>query len=609
MKSFRFAHSACSAAILSAAFLSASAGAQQVTQTIRVDSGDGMPLSLMPPGRTPKTGTSVIRGRIVAGDTGTAVRRAQVRISGPDIGMKTALTDNQGRFEFKELPAGRFNLSVSKSGYVTMQYGQTRPFEPGKAIDLVDAQVMDKLDVALPRGGVLAGRIVDEAGEAVAEADVMAMRMQFQNGKRRLVPSGRNATTNDLGQFRLYGLPPGEYFVSASLHNIASLMDMASGAKGGDGPGGSNQGTGYASTYYPSTPNPGEAQRVSLAVGQELSSVDIQLQPVRLARITGVALGSDGKPMSGAMVVLMPSTKDAMMFFPGGNSRTDKDGNFTINSVTPGDYSLQVQSGSGFMTAAGGAVMMFNVRSSDDGQSQGSAPAQREFGTANVTVAGDDITGLVITGTRGAKASGTVNFGGAQPDGAANLRITAPATEADNSPMGSFGAASVQNGAFEMDGLVGGHILRPLNLPKGWMLKSVQFNGQDVTDTGIEFKPGEDVSGIEIDLTSTTQTILGTVTSGTNQPVQDYTVVVFSEDQQKWTLAQNRWMASARPDQDGRYRITSLPPGRYYAIAVDYVAQGEWQDPDWLAQAAKKATAFTLEEGASKTLDLRLSGQ
>jgi hypothetical protein len=604
MKSFRYPYCA---AILSAALLSAPAAAQQVTQTIRVDSGE-LPLSALPPGRTPKTGTSVVRGRIVAGDTGTAVRRAQVRISGPDIGMKTALTDNQGRYEFKELPAGRFNLSVSKSGYVTMQYGQTRPFEPGKAIDLVDAQVMDKLDVALPRGGVLAGRIVDEAGEAVAEADVMAMRMQFQNGKRRLVPSGRNATTNDLGQFRIYGLPPGEYFVSASLHNIASLVDMASAVKSGDGTGGSNQGTGYASTYYPSTPNPGEAQRVSLAVGQELSSVDIQLQPVRLARIAGVALGSDGKPMSGAMVMLLPSTKDAMMFFPGGNSRTDKDGNFTINSVTPGDYSLQVQSaGSAFMSAAGGAVMMFNIRS-DDGPSQGSAPAQREFGTANVTVAGDDITGLVITGMRGAKASGTVNFGGAQPDGASNVRITAPATEADNSPMPSFGAASVQDGAFEIDGLVGGHVLRPMNLPKGWMLKSIQFNGQDVTDTGIEFKPGEDVSGIQIDLTSTTQTILGTVTSGTNQPVQDYTVVVFAEDQQKWTLAQNRWMASARPDQDGRYRITSLPPGRYYAIAVDYVAQGEWQDPDWLAQAAKKATTFTLEEGASKTLDLRLSG-
>ena len=85
-------------------------------------------------------------------------------------------------------------------------------------------------------------------------------------------------------------------------------------------------------------------------------------------------------------------------------------------------------------------------------------------------------------------------------------------------------------------------------------------------------------------------------------------MVVFSDDPQKLTLAQNRWMSSARPDQDGRYRVTSLPPGRYFAIAVDYVAQGEWQDPDWLARAAKKATTFTLDEGTNKTLDLKLAG-
>jgi hypothetical protein len=592
-----------------AVFISvASAAAQQVTQTIRIDSGDGMPLNMLPPGRTPKTGTSAVRGRIVAGDTGTPVRRAQVRISGPDIGNKTALTDNQGRYEFRDLPAGRFNLNVSKSGYVTMQYGQNRPFEPGKPIDLVDAQVMEKLDVALPRGGVLAGRVVDETGEAVADADVTAMRMQFQNGKRRLVPAGRNAQTNDLGQFRIYGLPPGEYYVSASFRSMFPLMDMVNAATGG-GPTGSNQTSGYASTYFPSTPNPGEAQRVSLAVGQELPSVDIQLQPARLAKITGMALGSDGKPMSGAMVMLMPSMKDAMMFMPGGTSRTDKDGNFTLNSVTPGDYSLQVQSmGGGAFATAGGNVMMFNVRTSDDGP-KADGPAQREFGSAALSVSGEDITGLVITGTRGAKASGTLKFSGPPPDGAKNVRISAPATDADNNPMPTLGNANVRDdGTFEIDSLVGGHVFRPANLPKGWMLKSVNFNGEDVTDRGVEFKPGEDITGIEIELTSAVQTVTGTVASDTSQPVKDYTVVIFAEDQQKWALAQNRWMSSARPDQDGRYRVTSLPPGHYYAIAVDYVAQGDWQDPEWLARAAKKATTFTLDDGASKTLDLKLAG-
>src|SRR4029077_18613530 len=189
----------------------------------------------------------------------------------------------------------------------------------------------------------------------------------------------------------------GEYYVSATYRSGGGLLlDLVGGANAG-GPTGSNNNAGYASTYYPSTPNPAEAQRGALGAGQELASGDLQLQPVRLSKIAGTALGSDGKPMSGAMVMLMPSMKDAMMFMPGGTSRTDKDGNFTLNGVAPGEYSLQVQSTGGlFQTTAGGGAMVFNfaTAASDGSQAPANAPAQREFGGASVTVAGDDITGL-----------------------------------------------------------------------------------------------------------------------------------------------------------------------------------------------------------------------
>src|SRR5262245_25541100 len=105
--------------------LAPAARAQEVRQTIRIDagSGDSGPISFLPPGREAKKGTGALRGRVLSSDTGSAVRRAQVRVSGPDIGVKSTLTDAQGRFEFRELPAGRFSVNVIKSGYVTMQYG------------------------------------------------------------------------------------------------------------------------------------------------------------------------------------------------------------------------------------------------------------------------------------------------------------------------------------------------------------------------------------------------------------------------------------------------------------------------------------------------------
>src|SRR6476659_3742848 len=122
-------------ALIFAVLRAPAARAQEIqTQSIRINAGgaDSGPIQFLPPGREAKKGTGVLRGRVVAGDGGAALRRAQVRVSSSDIGTKTTLTDAQGRYEFKELPAGRFTVSVTKSGFVAMQFGQSRPFEPGR---------------------------------------------------------------------------------------------------------------------------------------------------------------------------------------------------------------------------------------------------------------------------------------------------------------------------------------------------------------------------------------------------------------------------------------------------------------------------------------------
>jgi protocatechuate 3,4-dioxygenase beta subunit len=576
---------------------------------VQINPGDG-PMQFLPPGRQAKTGTGKLRGRVVAGDTGTIVRRAQVRISSADIGTKTAFTDAQGRYEFKDLPAGRFTLSVSKSGFVTMQYGQNRPFQSGRPIELTDGQVMDKADVALPRGGAVSGRVVDEFGEPVADASVSAMRMEYSSGRRRLAPTGRPSTTNDLGQFRLFGLPPGEYYVSATLRSMDSMIfDMLGSSAGG--PVGSNNSTGYAATYYPGTPNPAEAQRLSLSVGQEMSTVDIQMQPVHLARITGVATNSDGKAMANAIVMLMPTMQEATAFAPGGTSRTDKNGNFTLSSVAPGEYTLQIQSMAALMSVATEAMSMMGGDAPST-SAPSAAAGEQEFVSANVTVAGDDITGLIVTGTHGAKATGRLVFdGGQKPDDITSVRLIAEPTDMDTMPAAAsvFGASSVKDtGAFEIDSLVGARVFRLMNQPKGWFLEHVTHEGVDVTDKGFEFKPGDTVENFEIVLTNKQQTVTGSVVGDNGDPVKEYTVIVFTDDPEKWSLAENRWLESARADQQGQFRISGLPAGAYNAIALEYVDKGEWRDPDWLARAAKTAAKFTLEEGGTKTLRLTLSG-
>src|SRR5690349_15192448 len=244
-------------------------------------------------------GTAVIRGRVVSADSGTPIRRAQVRAQAGELrANRLVSTDAQGRFEFKDLPAGRWTLTASKAGYMTLRYGQKRSFEAGTPIEIGDGQLMERADFALPKGAAITGRIFDEYGDPVANARVQVLRYQTVQGQRRLTPAGGGDQTDDTGSYRIYGLAPGDYYISATL-------------RGGNGPffdvNNDNDTTSYAATYYPGSGSVAEAQRVTLGVGQEQPNVNFALQQVRTVKITGTALNSMGTALSNGMVTLMPA--------------------------------------------------------------------------------------------------------------------------------------------------------------------------------------------------------------------------------------------------------------------------------------------------------------
>jgi hypothetical protein len=140
----------------------------------------------------------------------------------------------------------------------------------------------------------------------------------------------------------------------------------------------------------------------------------------------------------------------------------------------------------------------------------------------------------------------------------------------------------------------------------GWTMKAVRLNGIDVTDTGIDFTSGGEFSGIEVELTNHPAEVSGVVTNARGEPVKDYSVILFSQDREKWQ-GSSRYLSQSRPDQDGRFKVRTLPAGSYYAVAVDYVEPGESSDPDFLERMRTKATTFSLNDGETKTLDLKLN--
>jgi protocatechuate 3,4-dioxygenase beta subunit len=598
--------------LIALAFLAAAAPARAQQQiVIEATQPAGEPM-MMPPGlggpRQLKTGTGRILGRVVSTDTGGPLRRAQVRLTAPEIGVKVALTDAEGRYEFRELPAGRFTLNASKSGYVSVQYGQTRPFEQGRPIELADKQVIAKTDVAMPRGGVISGRIVDEFGDPLPDALVSAMRQTWSNGRRRLLPTGRTSQTNDLGQYRMYGLPPGEYYISASLRNTdITIMDAALLGGPSSGASGSTPSSGYAPTYFPGTTTATSAQRVTVAVGQEAQNTDFALAPVRLARITGTVMTSDGKPLDGGMVSAMPASRTGevgLALMGGATGRTSKDGNFSIPSVAPGEYTLTVRSVR-IITSDGGDTMMF--RATIGGGSDGT---DSETASVPVVVSGEDLSNVVIITSKGATANGRLTFEGGAPPAATGVRINSVAADTDGPIMMAAGGVTAKDdGSFQLKGLSGRRLLRLNNLPPGWTLKSVRLNGDDVTDSGIEFKSGQDLSGLELVASSKQTEITGGVTASNGSPLKDYTVVVFSDDPQYWTLPFTRWVNGTRPDQEGRFRVRNLPAGSYNIVAVDYIEAGAWGDPELLDRLKSHAKRITLSDGGSEKVDLKLVEQ
>jgi protocatechuate 3,4-dioxygenase beta subunit len=555
-------------AILAAAVLLAAEPA--ASEQIVFQTAPGIPQGPVRDTSQQKPGTAIVRGRVFAADNGQPLRKAQVRIAAPELREnRLATTDAEGRYEFKELPAGRYTVTASKGSYVTLSYGQTRPLEPGKPLEILDKQTVEKVDLMLPRGGVITGRVVDEFGDPVSDVMVAVQRYQYMQGRRRLIPAGRGAMTNDVGEFRLFAIPPGQYYLSATLRSM-----MGFGAESDDR-------SGYSPTYFPGTPNVAEAQRVTIRVGQILSDVNMALVPTRTAKITGTAVDSQGRPMSGMMVMAVPKGEFMGMFGPPAQTRPD--GSFSVGGLSPNTYTLQVM---------------------------GMPGPESEYASADVTVSGDDVTGVQLVGSRPVVATGRLIV---DPAAASSLRPSSVRLMAQpavmEGPMFNPMPPSTVNDdlTFELKTRPGKMRLGLGGAPlPGWSIRAVRHHGEDVTDSGIEFRPSENLSDIEVELTNKVSDVSGLVTNGRGDAVKDYTVIAFARDRERWNIPQ-RYVRNARPDQDGRFKLTGLAPGDYFVVALDSVDGTEWMDPDFLDSIRTKASSFSLGDGETKTLDLKLN--
>ena len=518
------------------------------------------------PGRggTQERGTAVISGTVIAADNGTPVRRADVRVSaGTRRSGRVVTTDAEGKYEVRDLPAGRWTVTVSKGGFITQQYGQQRPFELVEPIELADRGRF-VADFALARGGAISGRLFDEFGDAITGARVQVLRSRMVQGRRRLAPTGAFGQTDDLGAFRVFGLPPGEYYVAATIP-VAGAAGAAPDT--------------FVPTYYPGTTTMGDAQRITIGASQEQANVNFAVLPVRAVEVSGTIVTSTGAPAPAMISLVNTSELDEGALPVTSSARVQADGRFTIARVVPGSYVL-----SAITRGAGG---------------------EQEMAQLPLTVGSQNLTSVVVTTARGATIRGTVaaESGGALP--ASGVQVTAQPTGLV--PAGGSRQARAAQNAFEITGLVGAYLLRVAGAPDGWMVKSVTVNGTDVTDRPLELRGTEQVTA-RVLLTDRVTELRGAVTAR-GAPAPQASIVIFPDDPARWTFP-SRHVRTLRADEQGLFTARALPAGITYLVAaVEYLQEGEAQDPEFLERLKARATGITIADGDRKALDLVLIGR
>lgn len=551
--------------------------------------------------------TGLIAGTVTSGASGQPAEGVLLTLSANELrGARSVVTDDNGTFSFPSLPAGTYTLRATKAGHVGATFGQKSPGRAGTPVVLAQGQQLKNLTLEVPKGGVISGVIYDEKNRPSVSTAVRVIRWTMQSGERILASVG-NATTDDRGVYRVFGLTPGDYIVSATARNMtASNLITAEVGPNGQVVGaivasGSIQG--YAPVYFPGTTQAGLAGAVSVGVSEEELGVDFQLQRVALTKITGQVLVPPGVTAQNVQIRLV----DRSSMVPGAQQftvRAGREGTFEIMSVPPGQYQLSAS-----VAVSAPRPPALGVAPSDP---QEAGAGRRLWAQADVQVDGGYSPNITLTLQEGMTVSGALAFDGAAPlpPQLNRVRLTlAP----HGQMMSSLGLATITavpdaNGRFTFIGVTPGQYRIRASGAAGWTLKSVIADGRDALDFWVEVRPGENVANISVAFGDALTDLKGTLLSSFGQATADYTVIIFPSDTRYWVPLARR-MRSTRPSTDGKFSFVGLPAGEYRLAAVTDVDPGAWYDPVLLQELLAASVSVRLTDGQPVVQDLRVGGQ
>ena len=519
-----------------------------------------------------------VTGHVLRADNNEPIPRAIVSLNpmggrGVTVttGPLTTRTDATGAYTFTTVTPGNYNLVAQHSGYVNEAFQRAINGIAPETITVAAGETVSKIDVRLLAAAVISGTVTDEDNQPLEGAQVAAIRMRYQKGGQQLESPAQQVTTDDLGNFRLYGLAEGNYYVRVDSRNVP------------------NGEAGLRSAYYPGTPTIESAQKLKATAGADTSGVRFSVGTQSTYTITGNVIDNTDLPGPKRYNVSLMQNAAGANFASGG--QTNADGTFTLRGVASGEYMLMARSmqvGSPVQTAGPNGSVQITPR--------------QYTGTTLVRVADSDTRANVqINAT--AEVDGKIVIENSTGQSTAGIRVTLQS----QSPLGGFAGANGQagtdqSGAFKIQNVQMGSYVFSIAGRTDMYLKQIVCNGRDYTYSPLTIDSGITIGDCALTLASDTAIMKGQVYDS-DRPVPNLVIVAIPQSIALRRIA--RYTVTGTTDVNGAFQISGMVPGDYLVFAVPKDDEQSYFQIDFADHNQRDAERVSVKSGDTKIVTLK----
>jgi hypothetical protein len=539
------------------------------------------------PAQTSTHAQATLSGIVTKDPDSEPVKKALIELiaeSQSDGGNYTALTGADGGFHIENIAPGRYRMFVERTGYQEIDKHHRRT--DGRVLTLSAGQELKDLVIRLQASAVVEGRVTDEDGDPMPEAQVAVLRQSFLSGRSHWEQVGAERT-NDLGEYRIPSLAAGNYFVSVTpppdfrtlIETSGNPASTVSGNIASEKP----APVSYQTTYYPGTRDRGQAAPIQLHAGDDFP-VNFSLMPAPSLTIRGSVVNLP----PGSTAAIMLQSKDFNLMLNG--AEMHKDGTFEIRDVAPGAYTIVA-------TADNSPVPMMARQA--------------------LQLTSGNVEGLRLAPQAGGSVRGRLRMetsGNSRPD-PSQIFLALRSSDADDDALGTLTGGVLPtvthvsaDGSFEWKNIPAGHYsvqISEASAMPDWFVKSVAASGRDAAESGFTMSGG--ITSLDLVVSSNGAAAEGVVTNQQEGPEKDSPVadaVVVAVPEPRFRSHPDRYRKSLT-DQHGHFTLRGLPPGDYTLFAWESIDGDAYYDPQFLRNYEGQGKTLHVKQGDHANIQLK----